>query len=55
MTEAGDTTADAAPLVDLEHTVGCLLADVRGLIVGRVECTREVGLRIERRATQVSL
>jgi hypothetical protein len=37
MTEAGDATVHAAQLADLDRTVGYLVADVRGLIVGRVE------------------
>ena len=40
MTQMGSATAGAAAHVDLERTVGYLVADVRGLVVGRVEAPR---------------
>jgi hypothetical protein len=40
MANTGSATAGAAAHVDLERTVGYLVADVRGLVVGRVEAPR---------------
>jgi hypothetical protein len=40
MTDAGGTSAGAVPHVDLDRTIGYLVADVRGLVVGRVEAPR---------------
>ena len=40
MTHTGNATAGVALHFDLERTVGYLVADVRGLVVGRVEAPR---------------
>jgi hypothetical protein len=40
MSHAGSARAGAAPHVDLERTIGYLVADVRGLVIGRVEAPR---------------
>jgi len=37
MIDAEGATADVAPQVDLERTLGSLVADMRGLVVGRAE------------------
>ena len=37
MNDAGGATADVAPRDDLERTVGYLVADARGRVIGRVE------------------
>jgi len=44
MVNAERAAAVAAPLVDLERTVGCLVAGVRGRVVGRVEAPACSGL-----------
>jgi hypothetical protein len=40
MIHAGTAGAGATPHVDLERTIGYLVADVQGLVVGRVEAPR---------------
>jgi hypothetical protein len=40
MIHAGTAREGIAPHVDLERTIGYLVADVRGLVVGRVEAPR---------------
>jgi len=40
MIHAGTARAGAAPHVDLERTIGYLVADASGLVVGRVEAAR---------------
>ena len=40
MSHTGNATAGVALHVDLERTVGYLVADVRGRVVGRVEAPR---------------
>jgi len=53
MADAGGVSAGAAPHVNLDRTVGYLVADVRGLVVGRVEAPRYTSL--ERTADALSV
>ena len=52
MIHAGTARDSIAPHVDLEGTIGYLVADVRGLVVGRVEAPR---YSLERTADALSV
>ena len=53
MNHTGNANGGAAMHVDLERTVGYLVADVRGLVVGWVEAPRYS--RVERTADALSV
>jgi hypothetical protein len=55
MTEAESATADLTPHLELEETVGYLVADPAGAIAAIDVRTRVIGLRIERRAIKAFL